>query len=176
MFSKTRFWWIILFTLFFQIPFLFSGEIYHWVDEKGTTHFTDDISKIPERYIDRAEKIKVREEKLEEGEKIEKLEERSDQVNPVRNSSEALNPTLRGGTRKCSKIWPRCSRRPRGPLARREQRAFAAPKWLRPRRRGIISNGVKDYLEDIEKKIAMKKSMEKKISELEEELSYLKNV
>jgi predicted RNase H-like nuclease (RuvC/YqgF family) len=29
---------------------------------------------------------------------------------------------------------------------------------------------VKDYLEDIEKKITMKKSMEKKISELEEEL------
>ena len=36
--------------------------------------------------------------------------------------------------------------------------------------RGIISNGVKDYLEDIEKKIAMKKSMEKMISLLEEEL------
>ena len=54
---------IFLYTLsisiFLQIPFLFSGEIYHWVDEKGTTHFTDDISKIPERYIDQAEKLKV---------------------------------------------------------------------------------------------------------------------
>ena len=93
MFFKTRFWWIILFTLFFQIPFLFSGEIYHWADEKGTIYFTDDISKIPEQYTDRAEKLKVREEKLEEVEKIEKLEKRSDRVNPVRNSSEALNPT-----------------------------------------------------------------------------------
>ena len=46
-------------------------------------------------------------------------------VNPVRNSSEALNPA--GITLKCN---PRCSRWPRGPLARREQ-------W------GIISNGVK---------------------------------
>jgi len=25
-----------------------------------------------------------------------------------------------------------------------EERAFAEPKWLRPRRRGVISNGVKD--------------------------------
>jgi hypothetical protein len=38
-------------------------------------------------------------------------------VNPVRNSS-------------------RCDSKPSG--------ALAAPKWLRPRRRGIISNGVKD--------------------------------
>jgi hypothetical protein len=44
-------------------------------------------------------------------------------VNPVRNSSGALNPDG-------IILKPRCSRRPRGPLARREQR-------------GIISNGVK---------------------------------
>ena len=105
---KVIFLYTLLISIFLQIPFLFSREIYHWADEKGTIHFTDDVSKIPERYIDQAEKLKVQEEKLEEVEKIEKLEERSDRV--------------------------------------------------------------KDYLEDIEKKIAMKKSMEKKISELEEEL------
>jgi len=108
MFSKANCLWTILITIFLQIPFLFSGEIYHWADEKGIIHFTDDVSKIPERYIDQAEKIKVQGETFKEVEKIEKLEERSDQV--------------------------------------------------------------KDYLEDIEKKIAMKRSMEKKISELEEEL------
>ena len=103
---------IFLYTLsisiFLQIPFLFSGEIYHWADKKGTIHFTDEVSKIPEQYIDQAEKIKVQEETVREVEKIEKLEERSDRV--------------------------------------------------------------KDYLEDIEKKITMKKTMGKKISELEEEL------
>lgn len=26
------------------------GEMYKWVDEKGTVHFTDDLSKIPEKY------------------------------------------------------------------------------------------------------------------------------
>jgi DNA repair exonuclease SbcCD ATPase subunit len=108
MFFKTRFWWIILFTLFFQIPYTFSGEVYRWTDEKGTIHFTDDVSKIPKPYSDQAERIEVQEETLREVEKIGKPEERPDRV--------------------------------------------------------------KDYLENIEKKIEMKKSMEKKISELEEEL------
>jgi len=80
MFYRGSFVWTILFILFFQIPYGFPGEIYHWADEKGTIHFTDDVSKIPERYIDQAEKLKVQEEKLEEVEKIEKQEERSDRV------------------------------------------------------------------------------------------------
>lgn len=31
------------------------GEIYKWVDEQGTVHFTDDLSNIPERYREDAE-------------------------------------------------------------------------------------------------------------------------
>jgi clan AA aspartic protease (TIGR02281 family) len=34
------------------------GEMYRWVDEKGTVHFTDDLSKIPERYRPDAEERK----------------------------------------------------------------------------------------------------------------------
>ncbi len=51
-------------------------------------------------------------------------------MNPVRNSCGASNPA--GITL--------------GPNPAAEQRAFAAPRWLRPRRRGIISNGVKDLV------------------------------
>ena len=51
-------------------------------------------------------------------------------MNPVRNSCGASNPA--------GIIL--------GPNPAAEQRAFAAPKWLRPRSRGIISNGVKDLL------------------------------
>jgi hypothetical protein len=80
MFFKTRFWWIILFTLFFQIPYTFSGEVYRWTDEKGTIHFTDDVSKIPKPYSDQAERIEVQEETLREVEKIGKPEERPDRV------------------------------------------------------------------------------------------------
>jgi DNA repair exonuclease SbcCD ATPase subunit len=108
MFSKANFLWIILFSIFLHIPYGFSGEVYRWTDERGTIHFTDDVSKIPKPYSDQAEKIEVQEETLKEVEKIGKPEEKPDRV--------------------------------------------------------------KDYLENIEKKIELKKSMEKKISELEEEL------
>jgi len=57
-------------------------------------------------------------------------------VNPVRNSSGALNPA--GIILKSNPLQP---------PAQREQRAFAAPKWLRPRRQGIISNGVNPLLQ-----------------------------
>jgi DNA repair exonuclease SbcCD ATPase subunit len=108
MFSKANCLWTILITIFLHISHSFSGEVYRWTDEKGTIHFTDDVSKIPKPYSDQAERIEVQEETLKEVEKIGKPEERPDRV--------------------------------------------------------------KDYLENIEKKIEMKKSMEKKISELEEEL------
>lgn len=35
------------------------GEMYKWVDEKGTVHFTDDISSIPEAYRERVEERKA---------------------------------------------------------------------------------------------------------------------
>jgi hypothetical protein len=33
-----------------MIPILAHTEVYKWVDEKGTVHFTDDNSRIPEKY------------------------------------------------------------------------------------------------------------------------------
>ncbi len=41
------------FFIFFVLPCY--GEMYKWVDEKGTVHFTDDLTKIPERYRPDAE-------------------------------------------------------------------------------------------------------------------------
>jgi hypothetical protein len=32
------------------IPFLAHAEVYRWIDDKGDVHFTDDYSKIPEKY------------------------------------------------------------------------------------------------------------------------------
>jgi hypothetical protein len=37
----------------------FGQEIYQWVDEKGTSHFTDDLSLVPERYQNQVQKRKV---------------------------------------------------------------------------------------------------------------------
>jgi hypothetical protein len=38
------------------IPFPVYAEVYKWVDEKGTVHFTDDNSRIPEKYEQQVEK------------------------------------------------------------------------------------------------------------------------
>ncbi len=108
MFLKPSFWWIILVTIFLPTPFLFSGEVYRWIDEKGTVHFTDDASKIPEEHSEQAERIEVPEEMLKETERTGNPEGKSD--------------------------------------------------------------GVKDYLEHLDKRIEAKRRMEKRTSELEEEL------
>jgi hypothetical protein len=107
MFIGISFWWIILLSIFLYVP-SFSGEVYRWMDEKGTIHFTDDSSMIPEQYSDQAKRIEVPEEILKEPERFGKPEGRSERV--------------------------------------------------------------KEYLENPEKRIEAKKRMEKKISELEEEL------
>jgi hypothetical protein len=39
------------------IPLLIHAEIYKWVDEKGTVHFTEDNSTIPEKYGQQVERI-----------------------------------------------------------------------------------------------------------------------
>lgn len=50
---------ILLLCFSLDIPCLFSEEIYRWTDEKGTAHFTDDASTIPEKYRREAEEKKV---------------------------------------------------------------------------------------------------------------------
>jgi hypothetical protein len=45
--------WMILFGS------AFGQEIYQWVDEKGTVHFTDNLSLIPEKYQDQVKERKT---------------------------------------------------------------------------------------------------------------------
>ena len=61
--------WTILFWLFLSVPFSFPGEIYRWTDEKGTVHFTDNISNVPARYRNQVEKKEGVEESPRETEK-----------------------------------------------------------------------------------------------------------
>jgi clan AA aspartic protease (TIGR02281 family) len=53
--SKTFFLLAILIVLALSA----SAEMYKWVDEKGTVHFTDDISSIPEKYRENVEERKT---------------------------------------------------------------------------------------------------------------------
>ena len=43
--------WAILFCLISPTAFSFSEEIYRWTDDKGSVHFTDDVSNIPAPYL-----------------------------------------------------------------------------------------------------------------------------
>ena len=50
---------IILFVAILIIfPSPGNGEMYKWVDEKGTIHFADDLSRVPEKYRPDAETLK----------------------------------------------------------------------------------------------------------------------
>jgi hypothetical protein len=51
---------------FLMIPFLVHAEVYKWIDDKGTIHFTDDESNIPSSYRDRL-KVEIRKDIREEG-------------------------------------------------------------------------------------------------------------
>jgi hypothetical protein len=48
--------WAILFCLISPTAFSFSEEIYHWTDNKGSVHFTDDVSNIPAPYLNQVRK------------------------------------------------------------------------------------------------------------------------
>ena len=50
---------------FLMIPFLIHAEVYKWIDDKGTIHFTDDYSNIPSSYRERL-KVEVRRDIREE--------------------------------------------------------------------------------------------------------------
>ena len=114
--SKPLFVGALLLCVVLDTPFLFSEEIYRWTDEKGTTHFTDDASKIPEKYRSGAEGTKVT-----------------------------------------------------GEVAREK----AAKEEKETRESGKSGEGedrVKKYLEKTDEKIETKRRIEKKISELEDEM------
>jgi hypothetical protein len=49
---------LILIGLIFYCALGWGQEIYQWVDEKGTIHFTDDLSQVPESHRDQVKKKK----------------------------------------------------------------------------------------------------------------------
>ena len=49
---------LILIGLIFYCAVSWGQEIYQWVDGKGTLHFTDDLSLVPERYRNQVQKKK----------------------------------------------------------------------------------------------------------------------
>jgi predicted nucleic acid-binding Zn-ribbon protein len=54
---------IIFILLFLFIAKVAFAQVYKWVDERGVTHFTEDITQIPEKFRPQMERVKS----LEEG-------------------------------------------------------------------------------------------------------------
>jgi hypothetical protein len=52
------------------IPFLVHAEVYKWIDDKGTIHFTDDYSNIPSSYREQF-KVEIRRDIQKEGTPLE---------------------------------------------------------------------------------------------------------
>lgn len=50
---------LLFFFILLSFAFPARGEMYKWVDEKGTVHFTDDVSKIPEQFHQDVEERKA---------------------------------------------------------------------------------------------------------------------
>lgn len=48
---------IVLSVLLIASTATWAAEMYRWVDDKGTVHFVDDLSKIPPEYLDRTRRI-----------------------------------------------------------------------------------------------------------------------
>ncbi len=47
---------ILIAGMLFFSGWIFAQEVYRWVDEKGTVHFTDDLSQVPEKYREKIRK------------------------------------------------------------------------------------------------------------------------
>jgi hypothetical protein len=85
--------------MFFTVSLAHAAEIYRWTDEKGTVHFTDDVSKIPEQYRDQTKKMEVPieavKEPLKETKRIGVSEESTDRVQKYLEDFDAKVETKR---------------------------------------------------------------------------------
>lgn len=71
--SLRRIWLYLCLIVFLSPALVFAGEVYKWVDEKGTINLTDDPKLIPEKYRDQTEKILVPDKYEEPSRVIEKV-------------------------------------------------------------------------------------------------------
>lgn len=117
--------WAILFCLISPTAFSFSEEIYHWTDDKGSVHFTDDVSNIPAPYLNQVRKREM--------------------IQGISNETQEQTDS--------------------GPTS-----AMPAEKTKQPVKQEARPDRVMGYLNTRDKKLEEMRTIEKRISNLEEEM------
>jgi len=75
---------IVVLTIgFLMIPFLICAEVYQWIDDKGTIHFTDDYSNVPSSYREQ-KKVEIRRDIQEGGTPFEPQRDKGEQAEAYR--------------------------------------------------------------------------------------------
>jgi hypothetical protein len=94
----------LLFSLFLTTRYLSSEEVYRWTDEKGTIHFTDDVSKIPEKFQGKAEGVDVTGEGGQEDREIKESVKSGEESDRVKNYLEKMDQKIEAKRRIEKKI------------------------------------------------------------------------
>jgi hypothetical protein len=175
MFPNNEFLWAIFLAIFLQVPCLSPAEVYRWTDEKGTVHFTDDSSKIPEPYSDRAERIEIREETLKEAEGIEKPEERPDRVKDYLENIEKKIEMKKGMEKRISELEDelRSSEEHLKRIEEYEREDFLYYQPFKDRRTGKWVPAASPYYDEERRLKAKIEALQVEIKKIQEKLSHL---
>jgi Domain of unknown function (DUF4124) len=95
---------IFFFGFFLITPYLSSEEVYRWTDEKGTIHFTDDVSKVPEKFRREGEGVDVTGERVQGDGEIRESGESGKRIDRVRNYLETIDQKIEAKKRIEKKI------------------------------------------------------------------------
>jgi hypothetical protein len=79
-------------------------QVYRWTDEKGAIHFTDDVSKVPEKFRREAEGIDVTGERVQGDGEIRESGESGRRIDRVRGYLETIDKKIQAKKRIEKKI------------------------------------------------------------------------
>ena len=163
-----------LFFVFLLSPSVsFSAEIYRWTDEKGTVHFTDDPTRVPERYSEQGEKIRAPEERTTAPQPPPKPDDRSDRVKAYLREIDKKIETKKKIERRISVLDEELiSIRERLKVIEELEKVdFQYYQPFRDRRSGNWVNVASPYYDEKRRLEQRRDSIEKELVPLQEELS-----
>lgn len=160
-------WFFVSMTLLmFCLP-AYGQEVYRWVDEKGTVHFSDDLTLVPERYREQVEKKRL------------PKESGSSPVTPSRergSKAEPPSPPAKRDLYGRGEAWWRAKAKEWNDKLEEAQKKYdAASQALKEKERQLEDSKFKPHNQrkNLEKEV---KELEERAKEREKELEEVKNM